>query len=48
MNGILVDLRDMRRQVQEIAYAEGMIPYIPGLALIVPATLLARANEVIE
>lgn len=30
INGILVDLRDMPREVQEIAYAKGMIPYIPA------------------
>jgi len=29
VNGCLVDLRDMPRQVQEIAFAKGMIPYIP-------------------
>ena len=30
VNGILVDLRDMPREVQEIAFDEGMIPYIPA------------------
>jgi uncharacterized protein DUF6398 len=30
INGILIDLRNMPRDVQEIAYAKGMIPYIPG------------------
>lgn len=30
VNGVLVDLRDMPREVQEIAYAKGMIPYIPA------------------
>jgi hypothetical protein len=30
VNGILVDLRDMPREVQEIAFEKGMIPYIPG------------------
>ena len=30
INGILIDLRDMPREVQEIAYAKGMIPYIPA------------------
>jgi hypothetical protein len=30
INGILIDLRDMPRDVQEIAYAKGLIPYIPG------------------
>jgi hypothetical protein len=29
-NGLLVDLRDMPREVQEIAFAKGMIPYIPA------------------
>ena len=26
----MIDLRDMPREVQEIAYAKGMIPYIPA------------------
>ena len=30
VNGLLVDLRDMPREVQEIAYEKGMIPYIPA------------------
>ncbi len=30
VNGLLVDLRRMPREVQEIAYAKGMIPYIPA------------------
>jgi hypothetical protein len=30
VNGLLVDLRDMPREVQVIAYAKGMIPYIPA------------------
>lgn len=30
VNGILVDLRDMPREVQEIAFEKGMIPYIPA------------------
>jgi hypothetical protein len=30
INGLLVDLRDMPRDVQEIAFAKGMIPYIPA------------------
>ena len=30
MNGILVDLRQMPREVQEIAFDKGMIPYIPA------------------
>lgn len=29
VNGVLVDLRDMPREVQEIAYEKGLIPYIP-------------------
>jgi hypothetical protein len=28
VNGILVDLRQMPREVQEIAFQKGMIPYI--------------------
>jgi hypothetical protein len=30
VNGILVDLRHMPREVQEIAFDKGMIPYIPA------------------
>lgn len=30
VNGLLVDLRDMPREVQEIAFGKGMIPYIPA------------------
>ena len=30
VNGLLVDLRDMPRDVQEIAFAKGMIPYLPA------------------
>jgi len=30
INGILVDLRNMPREVQEIAFDKGMIPYIPS------------------
>ena len=30
VNGLLVDLRDMPREVQEIAFDKGMIPYIPA------------------
>jgi Domain of unknown function (DUF6398) len=30
VNGIVVDLRQMRREVQEIAFDKGMIPYVPG------------------
>ena len=29
-NGLLVDLRDMPREVQQIAFDKGMIPYIPA------------------
>jgi hypothetical protein len=30
VNGMLVDLRDMPREVQDIAFEKGMIPYIPA------------------
>jgi Domain of unknown function (DUF6398) len=30
VNGILVDLRDMPREMQVIAYEKGLIPYIPA------------------
>ena len=30
VNGLLVDLRDMPREVQVIAYEKGLIPYIPA------------------
>jgi hypothetical protein len=30
VNGILVDLRDMPREVQQIAFDKGLIPYIPA------------------
>jgi hypothetical protein len=30
VNGMLVDLRDMPREVQVTAYEKGMIPYIPA------------------
>ena len=30
VNGMLVDLRDMPREVQVIAYEKGIIPYIPA------------------
>lgn len=30
VNGLLVDLRDMPREVQQIAFNQGMIPYIPA------------------
>jgi hypothetical protein len=30
VNGLLVDLRDMPREIQEVAYEKGLIPYIPA------------------
>ncbi len=30
VNGMLVDLREMPREVQEIAYGKGLIPYVPA------------------
>ena len=30
VTGMLVDMRDMPREVQVIAYEKGMIPYIPA------------------
>jgi hypothetical protein len=30
VDGLLVDLRIMPRQIQEVAFAEGIIPYIPA------------------
>jgi Domain of unknown function (DUF6398) len=30
VNGFLVDLRDMPREVQQIAFDKGMIPFIPA------------------
>ncbi len=30
VNGLLVDLRDMPREVQVIAYEKGLIPYLPA------------------
>lgn len=30
VNGLMVDVRDMPREVQEIAYQKGLIPYIPA------------------
>jgi hypothetical protein len=30
VNGLLVDLREMPREVQEIAHEKGMIPYVPA------------------
>jgi hypothetical protein len=30
VNGVVVDVRDMPREIQEIAYEKGLIPYIPA------------------
>jgi hypothetical protein len=30
VNGMLVDLRHMPREVQVIAYEKGLIPYVPA------------------
>src|SRR5712671_4501274 len=30
VNGLLIDLRTMPREVQEVAFAKGIIPYIPA------------------
>ncbi len=30
VNGLMVDLRDMPREIQEIAFEDGLIPYIPA------------------
>ena len=30
VNGLVVDLRTMPREVQEAAFAKGIIPYIPA------------------
>jgi hypothetical protein len=30
VDGLLVDLRTMPREIQEVAFAEGIIPYIPA------------------
>jgi hypothetical protein len=30
VNGLLVDVRDMPREVQVIAYEKGLIPYVPA------------------
>ena len=30
VNGFIVDARSMPREVQELAYEKGLIPYIPG------------------
>lgn len=31
VNGFIVDVRSMPRDIQEAAYAKGLIPYLPGL-----------------
>ncbi|MGH8248083.1 MAG: DUF6398 domain-containing protein [Gammaproteobacteria bacterium] len=30
VNGLIVDIRDMPREAQEVAYRKGLIPYIPA------------------
>jgi hypothetical protein len=30
VNGFVVDVRQMPRDIQEVAYAKGLIPYLPG------------------
>ena len=30
VNGVVVDVRSMPREVQEIAYEKGLIPYVPA------------------
>ncbi len=30
VNGLIVDVRHMPREVQEVAYEKGLIPYIPA------------------
>ena len=30
VNGFIVDARSLPREIQEIAYQKGLIPYIPG------------------
>jgi hypothetical protein len=32
VNGFIVDARSMPREVQEIAYRKGLIPYLPNTA----------------
>jgi hypothetical protein len=32
VNGLLVDVRSMPREVQELAFEKGLIPYVPGSA----------------
>jgi hypothetical protein len=44
VNGLVVDLRHAPRQIQELAYEQGMIPYIPD-APEVPATRARAAKK---
>jgi hypothetical protein len=30
VNGLAVDVRQMPRHIQEVAYEKGLIPYLPG------------------
>jgi len=30
VNGMIVDIRHMPLEIQEIAYEKGLIPYVPG------------------
>jgi len=30
VNGLIVDARHLPREVQEVAYEKGLIPYVPG------------------
>ena len=30
INGFVMDIRDAPREVQQMAYEEGLIPYVPG------------------
>jgi hypothetical protein len=32
VNGLIMDVRSARREVQEIAFRKGLIPYLPGTA----------------
>ena len=41
-NGPSVDLRDMPREVQEIAFEDGLIPYIPADRKVVQGAALGR------
>ena len=42
VNGLLVDLRDMPREVQAIAFEDGLIPYIPADRKVVQGAALGR------